>query len=51
MKKFECDVIDCEGYSDVLIITAKDYKECRKILINNYHVREINEIYCLNDYE
>lgn len=50
-KRFECDVIDCDGYNDILYINAKNYKDCQKILSNSYHVQRINHVYCMDDYQ
>lgn len=50
-KRYECDIIDNEGYNDTLIIKANDLKDAYKILEKQYHVKRVNHVYCLNDYE
>ena len=50
-KRFECDIIDYEGYNDTRIIEAKDRKEAYEILEKKYHVKRVNHIYCLDDYQ
>lgn len=51
MKRFECNIIDCEGYSGTIVVSAKDYKDCYRVLETRYHVQRVCDVSCLDDYQ
>lgn len=42
--RFRAEIIDCDGYNDEIVITAKDRAEAYKILENTYHVKRVLEL-------